>query len=166
MPESNVYIMKVALDGKRGTWRRIAIRGDQTLNDLHLTIFDAFDRYDEHLFTFYVAPKTVKLTRRNAYEKAAAKYSDPRALDDGGFGDDGFGSRKRPRARNAEQTTMASLGLSEGQVILYLFDFGDEWWHVTTVEQTDAEPDPALQYPSIIAQRGESPARYAEEEEG
>ncbi len=30
-------------------WRRIAIRGNQTLDDLHETIFDAFDReeYDE-----------------------------------------------------------------------------------------------------------------------
>ncbi len=75
----NVHVLKVALDGSRGTWRRIAILGDQSLDDLHRAIFLAFDRYDEHLYTFYLAPMTVKLTRRNAYDKAAAKYSDPQA---------------------------------------------------------------------------------------
>ena len=29
--------------------RKIEIRGDQTLEDLHLAIFDAFDRKEEHL---------------------------------------------------------------------------------------------------------------------
>src|SRR3954468_6004535 len=32
--------------------RTIQIRGDQTLEDLHHAIFDAFDRYDEHMYEF------------------------------------------------------------------------------------------------------------------
>ena len=151
----SVIILKVALDGRRGTWRRIAIHSDQTLGDLHAAIFNAFDRYDEHLYTFYVAPKTVKLTRASAHRNAMS-YSHPAALDNlmGGRGE-----------KNAEKTTIASLRLSADQVFLYLFDFGDEWWHVITVEQTDAEVDGALRYPAVIAKRGESPAQYAEYDE-
>jgi len=61
-----IDILKVALDGRRGTWRRIAICDNQTLGDLHRAIYRAFDRYDDHLYTFYVAPTTVKLTRASA----------------------------------------------------------------------------------------------------
>ena len=160
----SIIKLKVALDGRRGTWRRIAIRGDQTLGDLHGAIYHAFDRYDEHLYTFYVAPKTVKLTRRTAHEMAA-KYSHPQALDAGGFWDAGFDGRKPPREKNAEKSTIASLRLSVGQVFLYLFDFGDEWWHVITVEKTDAKPDNMQRYPIVIATRGESPSQYGEEDE-
>jgi tetratricopeptide (TPR) repeat protein len=35
--------------------RTIQIRGDQTLNDLHGAINDAFDRDDDHLYGFYAA---------------------------------------------------------------------------------------------------------------
>jgi hypothetical protein len=156
--------VKVALESRRGTWRRIAIRADQTLGDLHRAVFRAFDRFDEHLYTFYVAPKSVKLTRRTAHEQAA-RYSHPQALDADRFWDAGVGGRNPPREKNAEQTTIVSLRVSVGQVFLYLFDFGDEWWHVITVEQTNAEPDPALRYPAVIAQRGASPRQYGEEED-
>jgi hypothetical protein len=32
--------------------RTIQIRDDQTLEDLHRAIFDAFDRFDEHMYEF------------------------------------------------------------------------------------------------------------------
>jgi len=159
-----IIIFKVALDRRRGTWRRIALRDDQTLGDLHAAIFRAFDRYDEHLYTFYIATKAVKLTRGNAHEKAV-KYSHPQALDAGGEWDAGVGGRKLPREKSAEQTTLASLRLSVGQVFLYLFDFGDEWWHVITVEETTAESDPNLRYPAVIATRGASPSQYGEDDD-
>jgi len=149
-----IYVLKVALDGCRRIWRRIAIRGDQTLGDLHQEIFDAFERYDEHLYTFYLAPKTVKLTRASAYRNGK-RYSHPGALDNLWHGE----------AKNAEETTIASLCLSEKQVILYLFDFGDDWWHVITVEKVDADPATAAYYPSVIAERGEAPAQYPQLEE-
>ena len=51
--DTKVYIFKVALTDAKRIWRRIAIRGDQTLEKLHETIFEAFDRYDPHLYSFY-----------------------------------------------------------------------------------------------------------------
>ena len=52
MPQP-IFIFKVALAGRKSIWRKIAMRGNQTLDDLHEAIFDAFDRYDEHLYSFY-----------------------------------------------------------------------------------------------------------------
>jgi len=43
---------------------------------------------------------------------------------------------------------------------------GDEWWHIITVEKTDAEPDPCMSYPTAIAERGEAPPQYQDYDEG
>ena len=37
--------------------RTIRIRGDQTLAQLHQAIFDAFDRFDEHMYEFQIGGK-------------------------------------------------------------------------------------------------------------
>ena len=157
-----LYILKVALYGRRGTWRRIAIRGDQTLGALHRAIFHAFDRYDEHLYTFYLGPKSVTLTPHTAHQQAV-KYSHPQAIAHDGFWDvAGFEKRTPPREKNAEETSFEALRLGVGRQLLYLFDFGDDWWHLLTVENTNAEPDPSVTYPAVIATRGASPAQYPE----
>jgi hypothetical protein len=63
MGESRLYTLDVFLLGNRlpktyGKKKRSAvsrvmqIRGDQTLEVLHQAIFEAFDRYDEHLYEF------------------------------------------------------------------------------------------------------------------
>ena len=49
MPQT-IFVLKVALAGRKGIWRKIALRGGQTLDDLHEAIFEAFDRDDEHLY--------------------------------------------------------------------------------------------------------------------
>lgn len=159
-----IHIFKVALEGNEGIWRRIAMRDDQTLGELHTTVFHAFDRFDPHFYAFFVAPKTVTLTPQNAYEQAV-EYTHPQAANDGMWDIPGLGQSQQPRAKNAEKTTIASLRLSPDQVLLYLFDFGDEWWHVITVEETDAAPDPAVSYPAVIAKHGKSPAQYEEYDE-
>ena len=55
-----IFVFKVALAGQKSIWRKIAMRGNQTLDDLHEAIFDAFDRYDEHLYSFYFPPPGTK----------------------------------------------------------------------------------------------------------
>lgn len=152
----SIVVLKVALDGRRSIWRRIAIRGDQTLNDLHWAIYQAFDRYDDHLYAYYISADTSKKTRAQVIRNSI-RYIHPYALD--------AYLERTGEEKNAETTTIASLHLIKGQVFYYLFDFGDEWWHVITVEQTDAEADAALRYPAVIAKRGESPAQYAEYDE-
>ena len=49
-----VYTFKVALDSDKRTYRVIEIRGNQTMDAFHEIIFNAFDRDDEHLYSFYL----------------------------------------------------------------------------------------------------------------
>jgi Plasmid pRiA4b ORF-3-like protein len=65
---------------------------------------------------------------------------------------------------DAADTTLRDLGLVVGQRILYLFDFGDEWWHEVTVERIDAAIEKGS-YPRLVDQRGESPPQYSEVDE-
>jgi hypothetical protein len=56
------YVFKVNLKASRRVARTIALRGDQTLDELHEAIFAAFDRFDPHLYSFYF-PKAPSLRR-------------------------------------------------------------------------------------------------------
>ena len=67
-------------------------------------------------------------------------------------------------AENAAKTRIDSLGLKPRRTFLYLFDFGDEWWHDITVEQVDA-PAEKGEYPRIMETRGKSPPQYADFDE-
>jgi len=144
-----VFILKVALQGAKRIWRRIAVRGDQTLDDLHEAIFEAFDRDDEHLYSFYFP---MPGTRGRARLRNAVEFSCPfNCKDPGPFADEPL--RKAAKAR------LADLELKRGTAFLYLFDFGDAWWHEITVEQADTPADEG-QYPRILERNGESPPQY------
>lgn len=121
---SRLYTVEVCLIGRptakppkkdQRIARTIQIRGDQTLEDLHFAIFDAFDRYDEHLYEFQFGE-----WRKS---RGAPRYVHPGSLD--GY-DDGI-------AGAADETTIESLDLAIGRVFRYWFDFGDDWWHQITV---------------------------------
>lgn len=147
MPQS-VYLFKVALSGRKSIWRRIAIKGDQTLDDLHEAIFDAFDRDDEHLYSFFIPIKSGKFNRRKIYDESV-EYTSPNTLEYGG--DDG--------QQDAGKAIISTLKLKKKQVFYYLFDFGDEWWHEIAVEEIDAKEEKE-KYPCIIEKTGKSPPQY------
>jgi hypothetical protein len=149
-----VVILKVALAGRKNIWRRIALREEDTLEDLHDIIFDAFDRYDEHLYSFYF-PKTPPKGNSLAWIRDAKEYTHSSACEEGPFGS---------HAEDAAKTEIDSLGLKKDQKFYYLFDFGDEWWHEITVEATDA-PAEKGKYPRILEKKGKSPPQYPDDEE-
>lgn len=152
MPEP-VFVLKVVLTGWEDVWRRIAIRGNQTLDDLHEAIYKAFDRYDEHLYSFYL-PKPGSKGR--ARIRDAKEYACPFMGDDDQFGDEPPG--------NAAEAEMSSLGLKPRRKFHYLFDFGDEWWHDIAVEQIDAAAERG-KYPRVLEKHGESPPQYPDFDE-
>lgn len=143
-----VFVFKVALAARKKIWRRIAVRGDQTLDTLHWTIFNAFDRYDEHLYSFYF-PKPGAKGRARLH--GAEEYTHPFDAEENAI--------ESKRRSNAEKARIDRLGLKPSQSFLYLFDFGDEWWHEITVEQIDA-PAQNSQYPRILKTNGKSPPQY------
>ncbi|MCX5670422.1 MAG: plasmid pRiA4b ORF-3 family protein [Planctomycetota bacterium] len=148
MPES-VYVFKVALSGSKDIWRRIAMRPAQTLDDLHEAIFTAFDRYDEHLYSFFF-PKRRTTSTRAIYD--SPEYTHPDAAEE----PDPFSDKP---VGNAARTKLSALGLVAHRKFVYLFDFGDEWWHDITVEQTAAPCKPG-KYPRVLEKHGDSPPQY------
>ena len=127
--------------------RTIKIRGDQTLQDLHHAIFDAFDRWDDHLYEFQFGKGPV--------DPAGPRYGLPSSFEIEGD------SGKLPAGR-VDQTTIESLGLEVGRSFGYWFDFGDDWWHQIDVKATDDKP-PRGKFPKVTKRVGKSPPQYAEE---
>ena len=127
--------------------RTIQIRGDRTLHELHHVIFDAFDRWDDHLYEFQFGKRPM--------DPAAPRYVLPSSFEiesDRG---------KRPAGR-VDETTIESLGLEVGRSFGYWFDFGDDWWHQINVEDID-DKVPRGKLPKVTKRVGKSPPQYIEE---
>jgi hypothetical protein len=156
--KTKVYTLKVALNGDKRIWRRIAIRADQTLHDLHKTIYKAFDRYDQHLYSFYFARPGQPIGCGWRKLREAAEYTHPYNAAE----PNPLTGRRLP---SAAKKPIGALQLKTGHAFVYLFDFGDEWWHEISVETTDGQSD-QRKYPQIIEKHGNSPPQYLDPEEG
>ncbi len=92
-----VYVLKVRLRHDRSPrMRRLALRSEQTLLDLHIAIQQAFDWDSDHLYSFYVNGKTGD----EAYEIG---IREDEFLDDDfllAFGDQLFASDEQPGPDN------------------------------------------------------------------
>jgi hypothetical protein len=125
--------------------RTIQIQGDQTLDDLHDAIFDAFDRFDEHMYEFQFG--------KGPNDPKGKRYVLHAEQDEG-----------ENVAGDVANTIMDSLGLKVDQAFGYWFDFGDDWWHQINVLAID-DKLPKGKYPKVIKRVGKSPPQYADEEE-
>ena len=143
------YVFKVNLKGSRRISRTIALRGDQTLDNLHEAIFAAFDRYDAHLYSFYF-PKA--RTRRGTGGRKPKEYTAPQMFAE----PDPFDDDSR---FDAAATKLDDLRLRPGQRFEYLFDFGDSWWHELQLEQIQPI-SVRRRLPLIVARHGKSPPQY------
>jgi len=125
--------------------RTIQIRGDQTLENLHDAVFDAFDRFDEHMYEFQFG--------KGPNDPKGKRYVLHTEQDEGGN-----------VAGNVANTTIGSLGLKTDQAFGYWFDFGDDWWHQINVLAID-DTVPKGKYPKVVKRVGKSPPQYSDEEE-
>ncbi len=138
---SNAYFIhrfKVSLRDKPDIWRIIKIKENQMLSSLHKAIFNAFDRSEEHQYSFFMSNKP--------YDKEN-EYTSP-SLDTDGTG------------RLATRIRIDSLALHLGQKFLYLFDYGDEWWHEVELISV-AEKVTRSNYPKVVKKQGKSPPQYS-----
>ena len=106
--------------------RVIEIRGDQTLEELHRAIFQAFDRRDEHLYEFQFG--------KRPFDPDGPNYGIPssKPAKKKGYGD-------------ARTTKLDDLDLKPERVFGYWFDFGDDWFHQVEVERIEqSHPDRQL----------------------
>ncbi len=150
-PRATATVFRVVFWAFKDGWRRIAIRSDQTLDDLHAAIFSAFDRFDEHLYSFHLVPPGE--TPVPGRPIGDTDYTSPVTLEDAH-------PREGMTVVDASQVAIGSLGLTAGRHLLYQFDFGDNLWHVLTVEAIGRPLRPYARYPLLLEKVGESPFQY------
>jgi Plasmid pRiA4b ORF-3-like protein len=124
--------------------RTIQIRGDQNLEDLHRTIFGAFDREEDHMYEFQIGGK-------RPMDPKARRYVLPPAMG-------GSLSDRKPFG-DVTRTTVGALGLKKGDAFGYWFDFGDDWWHQINVVAIEDQVSGG-KYPKVVRCIGESPPQY------
>jgi hypothetical protein len=131
-----LYVFKAALEADPAVWRRIEIRGDQSLGDLHAVLQRAFRWDNDHLYAFFLSGK---------HWDPRAEYDDPR-------GEEG---------RDASRHLLEHLALKRGRKIAYVFDFGDEWWVTLRLEKIVPQGVNARRkYPRIAEKEGRAPQQY------
>ena len=128
--------------------RTIQIRGDQTLENLHRVIFDAFGRFDEHFYEFQFG--------KGPHDPKGKRYVLPEMLEQE--------RADRTITGDVTQTTIDSLDLKVDQPFGYWFDYGDDWWHQVDVQAID-ENVPRGKYPKVIKRVGKNPPQYMDEED-
>jgi len=143
------YCFKVALMDNKRTYRHIELLEKSTFHAFHKIIFKAFDRYDEHMYSFFITGKATNNMR--------AIYDSPEITHPMMLKDD-F-SRNRKERYNAQKIHIQDVELYEKDKLYYLFDFGDDWWHEITLLKI-GEKEKSAKYPRIVKRVGESPKQY------
>ncbi|MCJ7771524.1 MAG: plasmid pRiA4b ORF-3 family protein [Desulfobacterales bacterium] len=143
------YCFKVALMYDKRTYRHIELLEKNTFHAFHKIIFDAFDRYDEHMYSFFLTGKATKSIRA-IYD--APEITHAMMLEEDFF----LGDKKK---YNTEDTGIGEVDLAEKDKLYYLFDFGDDWWHEITLLKI-GEAEKSATYPRIVKKVGESPEQY------
>jgi hypothetical protein len=145
-PAQHLYRLRVRLDWLRSVWRVIEMLDNQTLDELHEAIQDAFGWDRDHLYAFFMSGKR--------YDSLTEIGMAP-----GGW----MPSDAEPPY--LEDVTLADLDLMPGQHFLYLFDFGDDLEH--DIEVLEKLPAPASEgdYPRIAEVHGEAPPQYPDLED-
>ncbi|MEM9273683.1 MAG: plasmid pRiA4b ORF-3 family protein [Cyanobacteria bacterium P01_F01_bin.143] len=132
---SGIYTFKVSVGE---IWRRIAISSQMTLDTLSRLILESVDFDSDHLDMF----------RYKNQLGCTAEISHPYAS--------GYPS--------TDEICIADLLLKEGDIMTYIFDFGD-WWEFDLQLETIADNDLGADYGAVIESKGEAPAQYPDWEE-
>jgi len=151
-PDANlVYTLDVYLtDGpirtayaNRVVSRRIEILGQQTLHELHQIIFQAFNRWEEHLYEFNLGEGPAD---------RSALYGST----------NGIVREVEENAGDPTTTPLATLQLEAGSRFGYTFDLGDQWEHLIEVVTTGTARA-KKQYPRITKKVGKAPSQYPDD---
>lgn len=127
------YYFKVSLEKK--LYRTIAIDANETYDDLHCAIQEAFAFDNDHLYAFFM----------NGREWSEGKevYWSP-------YNDEGI---------FANNVKIGETNLWVGRSFLYLFDFGSSWYFNIIVKALNKDEQP-LEEAKIVESVGESPKQY------
>lgn len=128
---SKAYQLKVSLrEAKPPIWRRLLVKDNTSLHRLHRIIQDAMGWQNCHLYHF---------------DTGEIRYTEY-------FDDDFIDDAEKP----ASSTRLGDLDLQDGDVLWYLYDFGDGWLHEVLVEEI-SPVERSAEYPRCLAGRRACP---------
>ena len=148
-----IYQINVSLVDVPRLYRTFEATANATFAALHQAIFDAFERFDPHMYSFFITKQDTKNTHTIL---SAPEITHPENTED-------FTGAGPPKP-SAVATTLAAADLAAKDVFHYLFDFGDSWWHRLQVEAVMESPGQAS-YIKLIDAEGIAPPQYPEYEE-
>lgn len=150
-----VLRFRVSIIGMPKVYRIIELSENCTFDDFHEAIFQAFDRYDPHLYSFFLTLEDTANMRR-IYD--AQEITHPQNVEDFDF------SRSRAKRMSTAETRIGDVDLKEKDVIHYLFDFGDDWWHRVRVQSVDKSTS-NKKHVRLVKSVGASPPQYDYDED-
>jgi hypothetical protein len=137
--QAKIFTFRVNHRALPEVWRDIELAEDQTLEDLHLMIQQAYEWWDDHLYSFFLS---------------------------GEVGDQAseIGSPWSDTSLHTHQVQIDRLDLQPGQRFLYFFDYGDS--HEFDVQLLTINPAAAPgQYPRLVGKQGQAPPQYPDYDE-
>ncbi len=149
-PPTNLYVLSTfLLSGPIGpeflntvVQRVIEIRGDQTLEQLHEALFQAYDRQDQKPYEFQFG--------KRPFDPDGPNYRGP-------------APPRRPKGTgDASKTTLDDLNLQPNRVFGYWFDFHDNWFHRIQIERIE-NAITTVTYPRVIKRVGKAPPQHGDE---
>ncbi|MCA9126268.1 MAG: MarR family transcriptional regulator [Planctomycetales bacterium] len=130
---------------KRLCIRYVEIRTDQTLSDLHSILFEAFGMRVDAEYEFNIGGKSrfAKESKCFGLPEFQAKRKE-------------FLGRSESYAGNAETTQICDLGLKQGQVFGYCFDFEHDWYYFLWFTKIENATE-TVEYPRVTRRQGKAP---------
>lgn len=138
--QEGVYHFKASLDKK--CYRIIEIGANDTFDDLHNAIQEAFDFDNDHLYAFFMDNKRWSRDNDSIY----------------------WGPYCEGGKHYAEEMHIGKVGLTVGKQFLYLFDFGDNWRFNMVVADIISDAKEPIEA-KVIKSVGEAPEQYEPWEE-
>ena len=146
-------ILRAKVMHDKRTYRDIEILSGDSLLDFTGAILDSFDFTDkDHLFGYF------SNLGRNHYD-SPERYELQIDSDDSWGGFD-----SRPKSKDVEKSMVGDVFIEIKQKMQFLFDYGDEWRFEIEVRGFGKKED-GVEYPRILAKKGESPEQYPEYDE-
>ena len=114
------YTFHVSLPGTGRTWRKIELRADQSLEDLHFAILRAYEWSADHLYSFFMSGKAWDSSTEYALPEGYDPWGEP--LDD----EEDEGIELTPEEH--EQALRALFGGGEGMTVEEMQTQVDAFW--------------------------------------
>lgn len=148
------YQIKLEFKGSEPLiWRRVLVSAEANFEELHQVIQKTFDFHDKHLYMFHLPNHTLKVTNdEEAYEVYQEYLENQEAMEKTLLAlNSPFARRQLENLRIAvhkPQMIKIEPYLHVGDVVDYIYDFGDNWELSVNIERI--EKVEVLAYPILL----------------